>query len=491
MIYAGILAGGIGSRMNISNIPKQFLNIGDKPIIIHTIEKFLLCNKIDKIYVGVNPDWNSYLVDIIEKDYNYISEKIVVVDGGKDRNSTILNIISAIDKDNGLSDEDILITHDAVRPFVSIKMIDENIENCKKYNIIDTVVPAFDTIVSSEDGKFISSIPDRKTMFQGQTPQTFKINKFMEYYNKLTEDIQLLDGASDELDMERVLKGELSPVFFGSALTNFGIETFLKYFLSMTTSPLGRSAGATRIEPMKDDFFSAFVFKIQANMNKAHRDRIAFMRICSGRYTPGMEVYHAQGGKKIRLNQSTQMMADERKIVEEAYAGDIIGVFDSGIFSIGDTLCSANEKIEFEGIPTFAPEHFARVRQIDTMKRKQFIKGVYQIAQEGAIQIFQEFNTGMEEIIVGVVGELQFEVLTYRLKSEYNVEVKLDRLPYEHIRWIENPDEINVNQIQGTSDMKKIKDLKDRPLLIFVNPWSVRMIEERNPGLKLSEFGHN
>ena len=181
MIYAGILAGGIGSRMNISNIPKQFLNIGDKPIIIHTIEKFLLCNKIDKIYVGVNPDWNSYLVDIVDKDYNYLSEKIVVVDGGKDRNSTILNIISAIEKDNGLSDEDILITHDAVRPFVSIKMIEENIDNCKKYNIIDTVV-------SSEDGKFISSIPDRKTMFQGQTPQTFKINKFMEYYNKLSEE---------------------------------------------------------------------------------------------------------------------------------------------------------------------------------------------------------------------------------------------------------------------------------------------------------------
>ena len=188
MIYAGILAGGIGSRMNISNMPKQFLNIGDKPIIIHTIEKFLLSNKIDRIYVGVNPDWNSYLVDIIEKDYNYLSEKIIVVDGGKDRNSTIINIISAIEKNNGLTDDDILITHDAVRPFVSIKMIEENIENCKSYNIIDTVVPAFDTIVVSEDGNFISSIPDRKTMFQGQTPQTFKINKFMEYYSKLTDE---------------------------------------------------------------------------------------------------------------------------------------------------------------------------------------------------------------------------------------------------------------------------------------------------------------
>jgi len=242
---------------------------------------------------------------------------------------------------------------------------------------------------------------------------------------------------------------------------------------------------------MKDEFFSAFVFKIQANMNKAHRDRIAFMRICSGIYEAGMEVNHVQGKKKIRLNQSTQMMADERKIVEKAYAGDIIGVFDPGIFAIGDTLSNSGEDIEFEGIPTFAPEHFARVRQMDTMKRKQFLKGVYQIAQEGAIQIFQEFNTGMEEIIVGVVGVLQFEVLTYRLQNEYNVEVKLERLSYEHIRWIDNVGEIDIDKIQGTSDMKKIKDLKGNPLLIFINSWSIRMVEERNPELKLSEFGRN
>ncbi len=185
------------------------------------------------------------------------------------------------------------------------------------------------------------------------------------------------------------------------------------------------------------------------------------------------------------------MMAQDRKIVEEAFAGDIIGVFDPGIFSIGDTLCSSNEKFEFEGIPTFAPEHFARVRQMDTMKRKQFLKGVSQIAQEGAIQIFQEYNTGMEEIIVGVVGELQFEVLTYRLKNEYNVEVKLERLPYEYIRWIENKDEIDPAKIQGTSDMKRIKDLKGNPLLLFVNNWSIGMVQDRNPGLKLSEFGRS
>ena len=417
------------------------------------------------------------------------------------------------------------------------------------------------------------------------------------FYDKLQEDIELLDGASAEFDQEMVSAGDLTPVFFGSALTNFGVQTFLEHFLSMTTSPLPRKSDQGVIDPFTEDF-SAFVFKIQANMNKAHRDRIAFMRICSGKFeagmeanhvqggkkirlsqpqqmmaeerhivdeayagdiigvfdpgifsigdticksnkkfafegiptfapehfarvrqidtmkrkqfikginqiaqegaiqifqefNTGMEANHVQGGKKIRLSQPQQMMAEERHIVDEAYAGDIIGVFDPGIFSIGDTICKSNKKFAFEGIPTFAPEHFARVRQIDTMKRKQFIKGINQIAQEGAIQIFQEFNTGMEEIIVGVVGVLQFEVLEYRLKNEYGVDIRLEPLPYEHIRWIENPEEIDVNRIVGTSDMKKIKDLKGNPLLVFANSWSVNMVLERNEGLKLSEFGRN
>ena len=311
-----------------------------------------------------------------------------------------------------------------------------------------------------------------------------------DFHAQLRDDIELLDGASDEFDQELVSAGKLSPVFFGSALTNFGVETFLEHFLNMTTSPLPRKTTDGVIDPFRPDF-SAFVFKIQANMNKAHRDRIAFMRICSGKFEAGMEVNHVQGGKKIRLTQPQQLMAESRKIIDEAYAGDIIGVFDPGIFSIGDTLCTSNEKFQFEGIPTFAPEHFARVRQIDTMKRKQFLKGVNQIAQEGAIQIFQEFNTGMEEIIVGVVGVLQFEVLTYRLKNEYNVDVRLEQLPFEYIRWVENPEEVDVAKIQGTSDMKRICDLKGNPLLLFINSWSVGMVEERNPNLKLSEFGKN
>ena len=311
-----------------------------------------------------------------------------------------------------------------------------------------------------------------------------------EQKEQLLEEIELLDGASAEFDQEQVSQGKLSPVFFGSALTNFGVETFLKHFLKMTTSPLPRLADCGVIDPMEEDF-SAFVFKIQANMNKNHRDRIAFMRICSGKFEASREVYHVQGEKKMRLSQPQQLMAQDRHVVEEAYAGDIIGVFDPGIFSIGDTVCAPGKKFAYEGIPTFAPEHFARVRQMDTMKRKQFVKGINQIAQEGAIQIFQEFNTGMEEIIVGVVGVLQFDVLKYRLKNEYNVEILLENLPYEHIRWIENKDEVDVRRLTGTSDMKKVTDLKGNPLLLFINSWSVGMTLDRNEGLILSEFSRN
>lgn len=308
---------------------------------------------------------------------------------------------------------------------------------------------------------------------------------------QLTDEVELLDGASAEFDMELVSKGELSPVFFGSALTNFGVETFLQHFLQMTSSPLPRISDKGVIDPMTEKEFSAFVFKIQANMNKAHRDRIAFMRICSGKFEASMEVKHVQGGKIMRLSQPQQIMASERKILDEAYAGDIIGVFDPGVFSIGDTLCMPKEEFAYEGIPTFAPEHFARVRQVDTMKRKQFVKGITQIAQEGAIQIFQEYNTGMEEIIVGVVGVLQFDVLKYRLNNEYNVEIRLEPLPYEYIRWIENKDEFDLDKLTGTSDMKKVKDMKGNPLLLFVNEWSVGMTIDRNKGLILTEFGRN
>ena len=305
---------------------------------------------------------------------------------------------------------------------------------------------------------------------------------------QLLDEIELLDGASAEFDQDKVTKGEISPVFFGSALTNFGVETFLKHFLMMTSAPLARMSDKGLIDPQKDPF-SAFVFKIQANMNRNHRDRVAFMRIVSGHYDANMEVLHVQGNRIQRLSQPQQMMAEERHIVSEAWAGDIIGVFDPGIFAIGDTVCAPGEKFRFGGIPTFSPEHFARIRQVDTMKRKQFTKGVEEIAQEGAIQIFQDLHTGMEEIIVGVVGVLQLDVLKFRLENEYKVDIIMETLPYEYIRWIENPLEVDLEHIDGTSDMRMVQDLKGNPLLLFVHEWSVGMTLDRNKDLKLSEFG--
>lgn len=308
-----------------------------------------------------------------------------------------------------------------------------------------------------------------------------------EYATKeLVDQIELLDGASFDFDLEKVRCGKLTPVFFGSALTNFGVQPFLENFLKMTTPPLLRATKSGEITP-EDEHFSAFVFKIQANMNKAHRDRMTFMRICSGKFQRDKEYLHVQSGKILRLSQPQQMMADNRQIINEAYAGDIIGVFDPGIFSIGDTVCDKTKKVQFEGIPTFAPEHFAVIEHKDSLKRKQFVKGVEQIAQEGAIQIFHEPNTGMERVIVGVVGVLQFEVLEYRLKNEYGVEVIRNNMPYQFIRWIKG-DNIDVKSLNITSDTKWVQDFKGNNLLIFTSEWNISWALEKNNGLILEEF---
>jgi len=308
-------------------------------------------------------------------------------------------------------------------------------------------------------------------------------------HQKLTDEVELLDGAAAEFDLDKVRHGKLSPVFFGSALTNFGVEPFLEGFLKMTTPPLPRMAGETLIDSMDDDF-SAFVFKIQANMNKAHRDRIAFMRVVSGKFEADREVYHIQGGKKLKLSRPQQLMAAEREIIEEAYAGDIIGVFDPGIFSIGDTLCAPGKKFQFDPIPTFAPEHFERVRPLDTMKRKQFLKGMEQIAQEGAIQIFKTPYSGMEEVIVGVVGTLQFDVLEYRLKNEYGVDLHKEGLPYEYLRWVEHEGEepLRAEDLILPNDAMLVEDYRGSQLLLFASQWSIGWTADRNKKLTLLEF---
>jgi len=306
------------------------------------------------------------------------------------------------------------------------------------------------------------------------------------YHNKLKEDIELLDMAGEEFDLKKVLKGELTPIFFGSAMTNFGVQPFLEEFLSLAPSPGPKNSSAGEVEPTWDKF-TAFVFKIQANMNPAHRDRIAFMRICSGRFYKGMEVNHVQQKKPVKLSQPQQFMAQERTIVEEAYAGDIIGVFDPGIFKIGDTLCEANSDLRFEGIPIFPAEHFARVMSSDTMKRKQFLKGINQLAEEGAIQVFKQIDIGIEALIIGTVGVLQFEVLEYRLKNEYGVDIKIQHLPFKHARWIENQD-IDPRKLTLTSSTMIVQDEDDRYVLLFENDWSIRWAEEKNNGLILFDI---
>ena len=303
---------------------------------------------------------------------------------------------------------------------------------------------------------------------------------------KLTEDIELLDGAGYAFDLDEVRAGRLSPVFFGSALTNFGVEPFLENFLHMTMPPLPRTTADGVVDPMQPAF-SAFVFKIQANMNKAHRDRIAFMRICSGKFERDHEYLHVQGGKTLKLAQPQQLMAQERAIINEAYAGDIIGVFDPGIFSIGDTICDPKLRVRFEGIPTFAPEHFSVISQVDTMKRKQFVKGVTQIAQEGAIQIFKIPDSGFEDVVVGVVGTLQFDVFEYRMKNEYGVDLRMSGLPYEHLRLIrECP--CDVKDLMLCSGSRVLEDFKGRKLIAFGGEWSVGFLTKHNEGLILDDW---
>ncbi|MBR2717192.1 MAG: peptide chain release factor 3 [Oscillospiraceae bacterium] len=307
------------------------------------------------------------------------------------------------------------------------------------------------------------------------------------YLEVLEEQAELLDGAGEDFDLERVHRGKLSPVFFGSALNNFGVEQFLESFLRLTTGPLPRrNAEGGTVAPL-DGHFSAFVFKIQANMNKAHRDRISFLRICSGKFLRGSEYYHLQGGRTLRLSRPQQMMAQERDVIDEAYAGDIIGVFDPGVFSIGDTVCEAGQNVRFAGIPTFAPEHFAVIEQVDSMKRKQFAKGMTELAQEGAIQIFFYPGSGMERVVVGVVGVLQFDVLKFRMQSEYGVEYLRRDIAHELIRRVQNP-EFSAEDFDLTSDTMWVKDVRGGDLLIFNGAWALRWAREKNPGLLLAEF---
>ncbi|HSQ89167.1 peptide chain release factor 3 [Romboutsia sp.] len=306
-----------------------------------------------------------------------------------------------------------------------------------------------------------------------------------ELHEQLLNDIELLDIAGDNFDLDQILNGELTPVFFGSALTNFGVEPFLESFLEITPPPKSRKSNLGDIDAESNNF-SGFIFKIQANMDKSHRDRIAFLRICSGKFEKGMTVTHVQRNKKVKLAQPQQFVAQDRVIIDSAYPGDIIGIHDPGIFNIGDTLSEKQSNLQYTGIPQFAPEHFARVSTKNALKRKQFVKGLTQLSEEGAIQIFKQPNSGMEELIIGVVGVLQFEVLEYRLKQEYGVDMIMHTLPYRYIRWIE-ADTFKSDNFSMTMDTILVEDKNRNPVLLFQNEWSINNITERNENLVLRE----
>lgn len=305
---------------------------------------------------------------------------------------------------------------------------------------------------------------------------------FHENLDNLRAEVELLDGAGNEYNMKKISAGKLSPVFFGTALADFGVTTFLEHFLNMSPAPSARKTTTGAVEPT-DDFFSGFIFKIQANMNPAHRDRLAFMRICSGTFQRGMNVTLSRTGKAFKLNQSTQLMANERETVDTAIAGDIIGIYDSGNYQIGDTLTDSKEKLFFEPLPTFPPELFMRVRPVNTMKAKQFQKGIDQLAQEGAIQVYKnEYN----EVVLGAVGQLQFEVFEYRLKNEYNSEVRMEPLNFSVARWVKNTP---VEQLKEyvNSRCSLVFDHFDRPILLFANQYTLNTFMERNEKVELVE----
>lgn len=323
-----------------------------------------------------------------------------------------------------------------------------------------------------EDKKFVAL--NESGEIEGEHPL-----KDSPLYEQTMEEIMLLDEAGNSFSADRVSEGELIPVFFGSALTNFGVQTFLESYLEFAPVPQARNSTTGKIDPLSTDF-SGFIFKIQANMNPAHRDRIAFLRICSGKFERGMTVTLSRTGKPIKLAQSTQFMADDRSTVNEAVAGDIIGLYDPGTYQIGDTIITGKETFEYERLPQFTPELFVRVTAKNVMKQKHFHKGIQQLVQEGAIQLFKTVKT--EEYLLGAVGQLQFEVFEHRMRNEYNVEVNMERVGSKIARWIENED---INENLSNSRSLLVHDRYDKKAFLFENDFALRWFQEKNPEIKL------
>jgi peptide chain release factor 3 len=299
--------------------------------------------------------------------------------------------------------------------------------------------------------------------------------------DSLMADLELMDGLGIVFDPERVRTGEQTPVFFGSALTNFGVRLFLDAFVEIAPIPQPYKSDDGMVCP-EDDSFSGFVFKIQANMNPKHRDSIAFLRICSGRFERGMPVTHSQSGKIHRLQRPYKLFANERLIIDEAFPGDVVGLPNNGDFAIGDTLCSG-KAFKFLPIPRFQPEHFATLRNKDVSKQKQFQNGLRQLELEGAVQILYNLDAFKREPILAVVGKLQFDVVQTRLESEYNVLTEVEGLPFELARWVSGPEE-TIQRIGNRNEVVITRDSEDKFVALFSVPFYLRFTAEKFPELE-------
>ncbi|MEA5423996.1 peptide chain release factor 3 [Synechococcus sp. CCY9202] len=297
------------------------------------------------------------------------------------------------------------------------------------------------------------------------------------------EELDLLDGAGAELDLDLVHAGELSPVFFGSAMTNFGVRPFLDAFLELAQKPIARSSSAGTVDPIRPGF-SGFVFKLQANMDPRHRDRVAFVRVCSGRFEKDMTVQHARTGKAIRLSRPQKLFGQDREVVEDAYPGDVIGLNNPGMFAIGDTLY-VGPKVEYEGIPCFSPEIFSWLRNPNPSAFKSFRKGVNELREEGAVQILYDTDQSKRDPILAAVGQLQLEVVQYRLENEYGVQTRLEPLGFSVARWVVGGWPA-LEQVGRVFNCKTVRDAWDRPVLLFKNTWNLNQLHDDHPELELS-----
>ncbi|MDO1605176.1 peptide chain release factor 3 [Lactobacillus sp. YT155] len=295
------------------------------------------------------------------------------------------------------------------------------------------------------------------------------------------DEVELISEAGNEFDEAKVLSGDQTPVFFGSALTNFGVQTFLDHFVEMAPQPSAKKTkDGEEIDPVSPDF-SGFVFKIQANMNPAHRDRIAFIRVCSGEFTKGIDVTLQRTKKSLRLNNATEFMSDQREQVSSAVAGDIVGLYDTGNFQIGDTIYTGKKEVAFEDLPQFTPEIFMEVTAKNVMKQKSFHKGMTQLVQEGAVQLYKKYSTN--DYILGAVGQLQFEVFKFRMQNEYNSEVEMTPIGSRIARWI---DPSQLKESMSSSRNILVKDMDDNPLFLFENRFAENWFKDKYPDVELT-----